>query len=637
MQNAARGGRDVHFINVDDEMPHDVRIWRTFQDFVNKTTVEGMQGLQAEADNPPLTHRQAAKSPFHAQWAAAESSEVQNLVDMGVIDVLKRRMMPAGMKLVNSKFVYKVKLKDGALDKFKARLVAVGSSQVKGVHYFENFSPTSTITSLRTLIAHAARHGGSLHGYDIKAAYLTADIDVDSLYVRPPAGLPTTDADGDDIIWHMRKALYGTKQAGRCWYLKLHGMLMDAGFEQSTFEPCMYTLKQDGVVTWALIAYVDDVAMWKHPACRGDPLELIRAAVEVTGDGNLTWMLGMAIDRDDTAGRTTMHQHAYITDMLRRFNADNVLVAKAPRQPTYKVNPKKGDATDYVKTEQPFLELVGSLMYLCQCTRPDIAEALGKVCQAMACPTDEDWAAAMQILRYVKATREHMLTFTHGIDEDPLVWYDASLATEYEWRATCGVIASYSGALITWSSRVQQATIASSAEAEYVSGCCASELTVHLLKFLADMGSCTTSMRILGDNKSAISMGKSLNFSRRTRHIPQRYYALKQRVNAGTCVMQYVPTHLNLADGFTKALVGKYLRGMVGQMLGHDAIKYDSLVEVGTVTFEEATWEPILCPMPVDELLYTNQDLEIECYFSGIMNLTPNAIYCQCGCDQPRL
>ena len=74
-------------------------------------------------------------------------------------------------------WVYTVKVKGNDSNRYKARFVAKGYSQVKGVDYIETFAPTTNLTSVRAVMHLAAQHDLVLHLMDVKSVYLSAPTD----------------------------------------------------------------------------------------------------------------------------------------------------------------------------------------------------------------------------------------------------------------------------------------------------------------------------------------------------------------------------------------------------------------------------------------------------------------------------
>lgn len=91
----------------------------------------------------PKTFSEAINDPKYSQeWQSAMSEEITGLTGNGT---WKEVVPPKGANMVSTKWVYTVKLKpDGSIERFKARLVARGFSQVQGIDYTETFAPTVT-------------------------------------------------------------------------------------------------------------------------------------------------------------------------------------------------------------------------------------------------------------------------------------------------------------------------------------------------------------------------------------------------------------------------------------------------------------------------------------------------------------
>ncbi|GKA42680.1 retrovirus-related pol polyprotein from transposon TNT 1-94, partial [Tanacetum coccineum] len=108
--------------------------------------------------------------------------------------------------------------------------------------------------------------------------------------------------------------------------------------------------------------------------------------------------------------------------------------------------------------------------------------------------------------------------------------------------------------LVSWSSKKQDCTALSTAEAEYVSlsACCAQ--VIWMRTQLTDYGYHFNKIPIYCDSKSAIAISCNLVQHSRTKHIAVRYHFIKEHVEKGTIELYFVKTDYQLADLFTKAL-----------------------------------------------------------------------------------
>lgn len=114
---------------------------------------------------------------------------------------------------------------DGS-DKYKARYVAKGFSQKKGVNYDETFSPTANMTSIRVLAQKAAQDNLVVHQMDVKTAYLHAPIEYE-IYIEQPEGYEVASKEGDKLVCKLEKSLYSLKQSGCNWNKMLHDYLCE--------------------------------------------------------------------------------------------------------------------------------------------------------------------------------------------------------------------------------------------------------------------------------------------------------------------------------------------------------------------------------------------------------------------------
>ena len=157
--------------------------------------------------------------------------------------------------MVSSKWLFKIKhVVDGSIEKYKARFVAPGFSQKEGIDYEEAFAPVAIYTSIRTIIALAAKMKWKLHQMDVKTAFLNGVIE-EEVYIEQPQGFEVEDMKSH--VCRLKKALYGLKQAPKAWYGRIDSFLTSLGFTKSKANSNLYFKIMDNELV-ILLLYVDD-------------------------------------------------------------------------------------------------------------------------------------------------------------------------------------------------------------------------------------------------------------------------------------------------------------------------------------------------------------------------------------------
>ena len=128
--------------------------------------------------------------------------------------------------------------KDGAIERYKVRLVAQGFSQVEGFDYNETYSPVARFTSIRFLLAISSILGLIVHQMDVETAFLNAE-PKEEIYMHPPAGLNIKDGH----VLRLMKTLYGLKQSSREWNANLNKFMISMLYTRITADSCVYTRK----------------------------------------------------------------------------------------------------------------------------------------------------------------------------------------------------------------------------------------------------------------------------------------------------------------------------------------------------------------------------------------------------------
>ena len=133
----------------------------------------------------PKTHNGAMKSPEAHHWKLAEQAELESMTKH---QVFTHMVLPRGKKTIDTKWVYALKYKDGVIYKYKARLVAKGYEQLYGVDFEETFAPVARLTSLRIVLAIAAKLRFDIQQMDVETAFLNATLE-EEVYIKVPEGV----------------------------------------------------------------------------------------------------------------------------------------------------------------------------------------------------------------------------------------------------------------------------------------------------------------------------------------------------------------------------------------------------------------------------------------------------------------
>ncbi|GJU79084.1 retrovirus-related pol polyprotein from transposon TNT 1-94 [Tanacetum coccineum] len=214
-----------------------------------------------------------------------------------------------------------------------------------------------------------------------------------------------------------------------------------------------------------------------------------------------------------------------------------------------------------------YRSMVGALMYL-TASRPDIVHATCYCARYQAKPTEKHLTAVKRIFRYLKDSINMGLWYPKDTGFELTAFSDSDHAGCLDSRkSTSGGIQFLGGdKLVSWSSKKQDCTSMSSAEAEYVSlsACCAQVLWLRTQ--LTDYGFQPCKIPMYCDSKATIAISCNPVQHSRTKHIDVRYHFIKEQVEKGIVELFFVGTEYQLADLFTKALSEDRFKSLVRQL-----------------------------------------------------------------------
>jgi hypothetical protein len=258
--------------------------------------------------------------------------EIQSHVDHGSHEVVPR---PADATVLEGIWKYRRKEpsdtgdgEDVKAGRAKSRYCARGDQQE---FYLETNSPTLRIETLKLLLSEIALKGWDADQLDIKTAFLNADIDRE-IYIEAPRGFGF----GPDVVWRLRKAIYGLKQANRLFFkLESTFAIEELDFKQCDKDRCLFvkfTEGEDGTEQTTLMAVsTDDILLTGDNAEeRAKVKRGIMERFETHDLGQLKSYLGMEITRE---GKTLkLSQRRYLDKLLKKYNCENIKRAATPME-----------------------------------------------------------------------------------------------------------------------------------------------------------------------------------------------------------------------------------------------------------------------------------------------------------------
>ncbi|GJQ92175.1 ribonuclease H-like domain-containing protein [Tanacetum coccineum] len=246
---------------------------------------------------------------------------------------------PEGANIVRCMWLFRHKfLADGTLSRYKARLVANGSTQVEGVDVDENFSPIVKPSTIQTVLSLAISRHWPVHQLDVKNAFLHDDL-AETVYMHQPPS-----------FWDPEHPDYS---------------------DDTTF----------------LLLYVDDIVLTaSSDRLLQQIIAFLHREFSMTDLGALNYFLGILVTRDSSG--MFLLQHKYAMEILERAHMVGCNSSRTPVDTESKLR----DGGTPVVDPTLYQSLAGSLQYL-TFTRPDITYALfSSTTDSLIAYSDADWA-----------------------------------------------------------------------------------------------------------------------------------------------------------------------------------------------------------------------------------------------------
>jgi transposase InsO family protein len=542
------------FTDVESEPPPDPECERRYPSRERRPPIRFPENdcsslCMISCDSEPETYKEAIQNSNRDKWLKAMETEYNCLMKNGTWKIVDR---PEDRTIVKNKWVFKVKKDtDGKVVKYKARLVAKGFTQIHGVDYGETYSPVARLSSIRLLLALAAKLNLKVDHLDVETAFLNGDLE-EEIFMEQPEGYAP---EGKRKVCLLQKSLYGLKQAPRQWNLKVREAMESLSMTQLETEHCIYFKRSnDNLIIVAI--FVDDFFIFSNSdVIKNDFKTELKKKFIIKDLGTLKDCLGMRVSQTD--GAITLDQTNYIEKLISKFGMSDAISVSTPLEPGVKLMlPNKEDE----RPDLPYQQLIGSLMYIAIGTRPDIAHAVSVLSQFNTHYGEVHWRAGKRVIRYLKATKLLKLKYqsdttskTRELCFDVSGYADADYGScLVDRRSYTGYVFMLSGGPISWESRKQRTVALSTTEAEYMSLGEACKEAIYLRAIINKLMNTTTLLNLYCDNQSSLKLAHSNTYHSRSKHIDIRHHFIRTCLNE--IHLKYMPTSKMKADVLTKCL-----------------------------------------------------------------------------------
>ena len=535
-------------------------------------------------------------------WKQASDKEYFTLAEKKKCwKIIKIKDVPRGKSLIDVRWIFKLKYKNGIFEKHRARIVAKGYLQKKDIDYFESFAPTASHITIRLVLAITAVPGFFSYDYDAVCAFISAPLPAsERVYMKAIPGYPLK----DDECLELYYTIYGLKQSPRAYYLLCKKVYTEIGLTQLKTDECCFMLVKNNVKKGHKIPENFDLnelnehltveiplSARVYPSCRHaiailivvmyvdnnglrtNAKELVQwfddslkaqGEIEMVPEGKFEWFLGVRYTYNLSDGSISADQESTIDRLLQKYGLTNCNPVKVPMRPdTDLAGLPISPISEKTTIKSAYCMLVGELMYIAINTRPEISYSVNQSSRYMTKATKAHYEVLKQILRYLAGVKHLKLTWCaakslqKGLKLFQIYSYaDTSWADDKDSRkSTCCYLVFVHNAAFSWRSFMSPIVAMSTSEAELIGACACAQEIQFSRKLAAELGFRQHAPTpLFEDNTGCIALAEHGHFAGRSKHIHLRWMFISDYIRDGVLKLHQVPTYQQVADIGTKAL-----------------------------------------------------------------------------------
>lgn len=514
-----------------------------------------------------VTVGSALKTAEASQWVEALRIEVDQLINTGTLEPTDLDDVPPGATIINSTMVLKKKP-----EKYKARWCACGN-ELKG-KISELFSPTCGALTYSALHQMVIIDRMRVRVVDTVGAYLYQDYPSTApvIYIRMPVKVMEALSIPANIVYKIKKYIYGLPDSGRAYYLAYSKLLMDAGYLKSKSDPCLFfqvdKSTEQRIYIWI---HVDDTFV---AATTEEQLLRLQSVIEsqfnITVKHDVDTYLGVHFEYFPN-GDVKLTQPKLLKSLFNEYEEE--LSGHRVREP---ISPQR-TITSRSERDDPmdpseYLHLEGALIYLTK-SRPDIHTAVSFGATHSVTPTRGDFEELIHCLKYLQSTEKFGLILKAGEPNRDLIlkcYVDASYLTHPDSKSHQGYCLSFGDVGTFYSKSSKQQLVATSSTQSEVKAL--QSLVVDII-FIVEL--CKELERpiklpviVFEDNGAVISLSREMTSrAKRCKHFLMAINWIREHVESGLIQLEKITDAENRADVLTKIITGKPFRAKAGDLL----------------------------------------------------------------------
>ena len=419
----------------------------------------------------------------------------------------------------------------------------------------DTFASTPSLITLKLLLTLRLAKGMSIRTADVSTAFLHATLS-EEIFVKPPDEFYPEGG----VVWRLKRALYGLKNAPRLWQDHFADVMKCNNFHRSKTDANLYCHFEKKLY---VLCYVDDLFMVGNDEDIVSTLEELQKTLLLreTGcldNGKPVDFLGRIITKSQESIKLSMNSE-YIEKILDELHLKTLKPAVTPGTDTLKRTTEESEPLS-AEDHRRYRRIVGKLLWL-TCVRNDIMFAVKELSRGLQAPTLHDQAKLKHLLRYLVGTKDIVEVIRPKLRlSDEVKCIDINTFVDSDWagcaatrKSTSGMALCVLGVNLCGISRTQQTVALSSGEAElYAVGLGVSESLFVRSLLIESKLTLKVNIIIHTDSTAGKSMASRHGLSKKTKHIQLRFLYMQDLILSGIVKIKKIAGTLNPADIFTK-------------------------------------------------------------------------------------